>query len=114
MAVTNSANHSYRRRPWTAGPQVTFVAAVALAFAVATASAILLHRVFALPVISTLFFVLSGLVAFLAWGRPRPSDQDRLTYWDVAGALTFIGICAAAQVEPDQMVRLVEAAHRQD
>jgi hypothetical protein len=114
MAVTNSTNRSYRGSPWTGGPLVTFAAAVAVAFAVATASAALLHSDFALPVISTLFFVLSALVALVAWSRPCPSDQSRVTYWDVAGALTLIGICAAAQVEPDQMVRLVEGAHRQD
>ena len=31
----------------------------------------------------------------------------RLSYWDVAGVLIFIGICVAAAIEPEQMVRLV-------
>jgi len=26
--------------------------------------------------------------------------------WDVAGALTFIGICTASMIDPDQMVRV--------
>jgi hypothetical protein len=35
-----------------------------------------------------------------------------MTYWDVAGALTLFGICVASQVDAEQMVRLVEGAHR--
>ena len=41
------------------------------------------------------------------------AEQDQLTYWDVAGALTLFGICVASQVEPDQMVRLIEGTHRE-
>jgi hypothetical protein len=41
----------------------------------------------------------------MRWRRPLPSR--RFSYWDVAGALTFIGICMGATVEPGQMVELV-------
>ena len=36
-------------------------------------------------------------------------DPDNVTYADVAGALTLIGLCAAATIDPEQMVRLVES-----
>jgi hypothetical protein len=111
MAISNSADRSHRSRIRTIGPQLAFVAAVVTAFALSAACAAMLHKDFALPVISTLFFVLSGGIALIAWKLSPASRPDQVTYWDVAGALTFIGICAAAQVEPDQVVRLVEA-HR--
>ena len=50
-------------------------------------------------------------VALVAWRRPRRRGP-RLTYWDVAGALTLIGICVAAAIEPEQMVRLVAGTDR--
>jgi peptidoglycan/LPS O-acetylase OafA/YrhL len=59
-----------------------------------------------LPAIGGLFLVLAIAVA-LTWPR-SPADATPLTYWDVAGLLMLIGICAVAAVEPDQMVRLVE------
>ena len=58
-----------------------------------------------LPTVSTLLFVLAAAVALIAWRRP--TRGPRLSYWDVAGVLIFIGICVAAAIEPDQMVRLV-------
>jgi len=58
-----------------------------------------------LPTVSTLLFVLAAAVALIAWRVP--TREPRLSYWDVAGGLTFIGICVAAAIEPDQMVRLV-------
>jgi hypothetical protein len=64
-------------------------------------------------VVSTIFFVLACLVALVAMLRERGCDQRRMTYWDVAGALTLFGICVASQVDADQMVRLVEGTHRE-
>ena len=58
-----------------------------------------------LPTVSTVLFVLAAAVALTAWRRP--TRDPRLSYWDVAGILTFTGICVAAAIEPDQMVRLV-------
>jgi hypothetical protein len=61
-----------------------------------------------MPIVASLFFAFAavfGLVAFLQSSR---IDLTRVTYADVAGALTLIGICAAATIDPEQMVRLVE------
>ena len=60
-----------------------------------------------LPAIGGLFLILAVAVA-LTWPR-SPSSARPLTYWDVAGLLMLIAICAVAAVEPEQMVRLVEA-----
>jgi len=57
-----------------------------------------------------LLFVLAAAVALVAWRRPALGP--RLTYWDVAGALTLSGLCVAAAVEPEQMVRLVAGTDR--
>jgi hypothetical protein len=60
-----------------------------------------------LPAISALLFTVGGLIAAVAWSRPS-SDAGVPNYRDVAGTLVLLGICVAAAIEPDQMVRLVE------
>lgn len=106
-----AAFQSDRRR---LGPKVAFATAVLIAFALPAAYA--LPKDLVLPAISILLFVSAGLVALFASSDGRLFEQvhatSQPTYWDVAGALTFIGICAAATVDPDQMVRLVEGVHR--
>jgi hypothetical protein len=57
------------------------------------------------PATATLIFALAALLALIAWLRPVP--QQQFTYWDAAGILTFIGVCAAAMVGPEQMLQLV-------
>ena len=101
-----------RSRPRTRGPEVTFAAAVVTAFAALAACWALLPADVVLPAVSTLLFVMACLVAFLAWRLEPAREQIRVTYWDVAGALTLFGICVASQIDPDQMVRLVEGARR--
>lgn len=86
------------------GPYVTFAGALALALLV-------LLRFGAEPtVVASLFFGLAAVVAVAAWRKPRKGR--RLTYWDVAGALTLIGILIAATIEPEQVVQLVAGAGR--
>ena len=94
-----------RSPPSTSGPHI--ILAGALAAAVATAAVLdqSLSKDHVLPGVSTLLFALAAAVALIAWRRP--TRGPRLCYWDVAGVLTFIGICVAAAIEPDQMVRLV-------
>jgi hypothetical protein len=60
-----------------------------------------------MPLVATLFFGFAALFALRAWQRGQP-DPERVTYADVAGALILIGTCAAATIEPEQLVRLVE------
>lgn len=62
-----------------------------------------------LPALSTLLLAAAGGIALIAWRRPCP-HQSMLSYWDLAGAVTFIGIAAALMSEPDQALPLFEAS----
>jgi len=113
MAITNPIQELRAQPPQpTVGPQVALTGALAVVLAVAT----LVHRTLPgdalMPAVSLLFFVIAAVVALFAWRRPSPERQ--FCYSDVAGVLIFIGIFIAAQVEPEQMVRLVEGAHNQN
>ena len=111
LAPKRTAFQGHRRR---LGPKIAFATAVLVAFALPAAYA--LPRDLVLPAISILLFLSAGLVALFASSDGRLFEQvhatSQPTYWDVAGALTLIGICAAATVDPDQVVRLVEGVHR--
>jgi hypothetical protein len=114
MPTTNAAKRiAHRSNFWPLRPQVTGAVALLTAVAGLTVCAAMLPRDFVLPATSMLFFILAALVALVASGADRAGDQTGLTHSDVAGLLTFIGICAASQVDPDQMVRLVEGANRE-
>jgi hypothetical protein len=113
MAFSNPARRSTRRRGASvAGPQVTFIAAVVTASAALAYATAMLPRDIVLPLVSIVFFVLAALVALVAWRAAQRAEPDRVSYWDVAGALTFIGICAASMVDADQVLRLLENSPR--
>ena len=97
---------------WPGGPQIAFSASVLAAFAILATCWLTLPRDLAFPLVSALLFVLAALVALAGWSR-RPAAAQ-VTYLDVAGALTLIGIFAAALVDPDQMVRLVAGTYREE
>lgn len=110
MAITNSAKDYGRRRrhgSWN-GPRVAFLATVALTGAFIFTG--LIPDNLLMPAIATLLFVLATVFALVAWIRCS-TDEYEVTYWDVAGAVTLIGICTATLVEPDQLVRFVAGAH---
>ncbi|MEX0590459.1 MAG: hypothetical protein WD207_05190 [Xanthobacteraceae bacterium] len=62
-----------------------------------------------LPTVSLVALASACIVAFIAW-RSRPRDRRHPTHWDIAGALTFIGMCAAILSEPDQVVPFLQVA----
>ena len=95
---TRARNSRLRERCWSPSPAMV-------------ASTKMLPSDLVLPVVSTIFFVLACLVALVASLRDRACEQSRMTYWDVAGALTLFGICVASQVDAEQMVRFVEGTH---
>jgi hypothetical protein len=97
---------SERRYP-SIGPQAGFVAAVMAAGAAMLTG--FLPGNLLMPAVSVMLFVLAMVFALVAWIRCS-TDEYAVTYWDVAGAVAFIGICTAALVEPDQLVRLVAGA----
>ena len=94
------------------GPPITLAAAVLAAFCIgAMSSAAMPAGGFGVAA-ATLLFLMASAAALAAWITGRSPRGSGLTYWDVAGALTFIGICVASTVEPNEMVALIEAADR--
>jgi hypothetical protein len=115
MTIASPIKRSTQRKGASApGPQVTFVASLVAALATLIVSITILPPDLVLPVVSTICFVLAGLISLRAAICRHMPDREPLTYWDVAGVLTFIGICIAALIDPDQMVRLVQLAQRDD
>jgi hypothetical protein len=86
------------------GPRAAFLVSIAAAASIIPFG--LLPDLLLMPVISILLFVLAMVFALVAWVRCS-TDEYAVSYRDVAGALAFIGIGAAALVEPEQLVRLV-------
>jgi hypothetical protein len=57
---------------------------------------------------------MAAVAALAGWLRGNKIDAARLTYWDVAGALTLVGIGATTLIDPEQLARLFDAPSRQD
>ncbi len=117
MPTTHPAKralHRARFRP--CGPELTFAATVASGLGAMAGGATALPDDLVLPTTSTLFFAMAIVVVLLAIvAAPRGQgacEPDQISYWDVAGALTLFGICAASQIDPEQLARLVESEPR--
>jgi hypothetical protein len=89
------------------GPQFAFAAATLTAFTVWTGCVATLPQGFAAPIVTSLFLAFGAVFAVVAW-RCRKDDPTNVTYTDVAGALTLIGLCLSATIEPDALLRLVQ------
>jgi drug/metabolite transporter (DMT)-like permease len=111
MTITNHTGNlrTAAARPAT-GPVLVLAGALAATLTAAAVWQPSIAREAVVPAAATLLFVFAAGVALLAWLRPVP--HRHFTYWDAAGVLTFIGICAAATVEPEQMMQLVTGAER--
>jgi hypothetical protein len=57
-----------------------------------------------LPAASLLLLFAAALVALYAWWTRQPRANKRLTLWDVAAALTFLGCAAAILGEIEHVV----------
>ena len=98
--------HVQRSNAVGIGPQLTFAAAI---FAGLTTWIVLSTTVTAdlvVPIMATLSFGFAAALAVVAWLRFN-ENPARVTYADVAGAITLIGVCIAATIEPEQMLRIV-------
>jgi hypothetical protein len=89
------------------GPRAVFVGAVVVGFGAWGVFQATLSPDLVMPLVATVFFVLAAVLGPLAWLR-RGMSPLNVTYTDVVGALTLIGVFAAAAIEPEQMVRLIE------
>jgi hypothetical protein len=94
------------------GPHLVFAGSVLLVFATLVVAGRVLAPDFVTPLVVAVLFGLAAFVAIVAWKNPGRFAPAQLSYWDVAGALILIGIGLSALVEPEQMVRLVEADGR--
>ena len=106
MTVTNPVGRARSRSTEPAiGPQLILTGALAAVLVVAAVFRHTMSNDVLLPGVVLSFFILAAAVAAVAWKRPAP-DRN-FSYLDAAGVLTFIGICIAATIEPDQLVRLM-------
>ena len=94
------------------GPSITLVVAMLAAFGAAALSPIGNLKDGAAATIATLLLVMASAIALFAWVRGNVQRERGPSYWDVAGALTFIGICVAQTIEPAELVALIEGADR--
>jgi hypothetical protein len=85
-----------------------FVGAVVVGFAAWGIFQATLSADLVMPLVATVFFALAAVLGPLAW-LCRGMNPLNVTYTDVVGALTLIGVFAAAAIEPEQMVRLIES-----
>ncbi|HET9902226.1 MAG TPA: hypothetical protein VFQ27_00790 [Xanthobacteraceae bacterium] len=96
------------------GPWRTFCAAVALAFAAAALTRAVLPEGLLIPITASLLLAAAAAAAFAGWIARQHAQPDHLTYWDVAGALAFIGIGLSALLEGEELVRLIETVPRKE
>jgi hypothetical protein len=92
--------------PLGIGPQLGFAAATFSGFAAWCGLIVSIPQNLVMPAITTLFLLFAAGFAVVAWQRAG-EDSTRVTYADVAGALTLIGLFAASTLDPDQLIRTV-------
>jgi hypothetical protein len=113
MAFIERSQIVRRHPPSRSGrPKELFAAAMVLALTVAMVLRTMLSLDALAPAVATLLFVLAAAAAggaLLCRG-----DRLRMTWFDVAGVLTFVGVAITILIEPDQMVRLVTYSDQPD
>ncbi len=95
----------HRSDPMGIGPQVGFFGATFAGFAAWSNLIVSVPNEWIMPVLATMFLSFAAAFAVIAW-RNRGEDPNRVTYTDVAGALTLIGLFAASTIDPDQFARI--------
>jgi hypothetical protein len=103
--------HAAGQRPLLArrwhGLAIALGSAVTASAAALTAALFLLPPALVFPVTALALLVAAASFAFIAWISP-PEVKNRLVFWDVAGAMTVLGLVAALLGEPEQAVALLE------
>jgi hypothetical protein len=102
-------NVRLQRRARQPEPPRALIIATALMASTIGLHALLLPAQLVLPALSGVFIVAAlGLAAF-AWMRPVVRTKPtQITYWDVSGALYFLGCGAAMLGEAEYIVPLME------
>lgn len=90
------------------GPQALSVALLGLGSLALLFATWALPQPLVLPALSILLIAAAAATALVALRQPQEPSRERVTYWDVSGALTFIGICAALLSDSAQVLPLLE------
>lgn len=100
----------YQRRSNSSGlgPQIGFAAATFAGFAAWSGLIVTVPDGMIMAVLATMFLMFAAGFAVVAWHH-RSEDPRQVTYADVAGALTLIVIFAASTIDPDHLVRILQA-----
>jgi hypothetical protein len=64
------------------------------------------------PAVATLLFALAAGAALV--GALLRDRLTRMTWFDAAGILTFVGVAVSILIEPDQIVRLISLSDQPD
>jgi hypothetical protein len=107
------ATDPIRRQGAASGPAVGMALATGLLAATVVVSTWTVSPALTLPAVCLAALAAAGAVAAVAWNT-QARDRGRPNYWDLAGALTFLGMCAAMLSEPDQLWPLLESTSRRD
>jgi hypothetical protein len=107
------ATDPIRRGAAASRPVSGMAVAAGLLTATLGLSAWTLPPAFMLPTVCLAALVAAVAAAAFAWSSCA-HDKGHPNYWDVAGALTFVGMCAAMLSEPDQLLPLLETTPRRD
>ncbi|RYE37710.1 MAG: hypothetical protein EOP21_13525 [Hyphomicrobiales bacterium] len=94
--------------PWD-GPKITLALGALVGFVTFVAAAWSLPGPIVLPLFSIVAIAGATITATLGWWTSQRFTAHGLSYWDVAGAMTLIGVCAALLSDPEQAIPLLEA-----
>ena len=98
--------YGQRSKPAGIGPWLAFATAIFGGLAAWTVLSMTVTAGLVVPMVATMSFLFAAALAVVAWSRGSENPAG-VTYADVAGAITLIGLCIAATIEPGQMVRIV-------
>jgi putative Mn2+ efflux pump MntP len=88
-------------------PHIVLAALTALAAAPIALSLAFVPPEAVLPLISLTALALAAVAALVAWTGRAKRGGDRVTLWDISGALVFIGCAAAMLSKPDNVLHLL-------
>lgn len=89
------------------GPKFTLAIALIIGIVLFVAAMWYLPHPIVLPLLSVAAIAGAIVVALIAWLSTQRETAD-LSYWDVVGAMTMIGVCAALLSDPEQAIPLLE------
>jgi uncharacterized membrane protein YfcA len=90
------------------GSPIGAAAGALAAIAGFAAAFVLLPPVLVFPVTATGLMLAAVALAIIAWASPAEIGRSRRVFWQTAGALTLIGLCAALFGEAEQVVALID------